>query len=572
MNWRCGWIRWPARSPICLTAGTSGNINALPGGQPSLLPCVETISRRSWICWIIGWGAMNCARRPRCLAHAQIKRNGSASPVSIRTRMQSRNRVLKVDQGKIDALMNLIGELVVSKNSLPFLAKRAEQVHGSREMAREIKDLHAVIDRLAQEMQSAIMAVRMLPVSDVFDRFPRLVRDCHAQAGQADRPGDRGRGHRRRQEHDRGTERPASAYRPQRYRSRHRDCRKIATTSASRRGPPFCCGRFRKAIRSSSRWSTTAAASIPKRSSGARCPRASSTKSGRHVLPIRRRSISCSSRLFHRSTRYPTCPGVASAWMWSVNGVRKAGGSVAILRVKDQGTTVRLSLPLSMAVTRVMVVEAAGACCSASRWIRLRNGPRAIATIFDTSSNQSVRAARRHRAALRLDGCWASILWSGSATATRRTRCWWCVPATAWSDLWSISFTKAWTSSLSPSWHPREYSRLFRFRAVGRWTCAAGPQSQGAFVTMPLNFTEDTLTVDGAATVEDALTLLEFLQSHANAKVDLGCLHPPSYRRPPGSPGRPAGDRGAAAGGLPRPLAVARRLGVQRLFAVIAHR
>jgi two-component system chemotaxis sensor kinase CheA len=43
-----------------------------------------------------------------------------------------------------------------------------------------------------------------------------------------------------------------------------------------------------------------------------------------------------------------------------MNGVRKAGGSVAIRSVKDAGTTVRLSLPLSMAVTRVMVVEAAG--------------------------------------------------------------------------------------------------------------------------------------------------------------------------------------------------------------------
>ena len=86
-------------------------------------------------------------------------------------------KVLKVDQGKLDTLMNLIGELVVSKNSLPFLARRAEDTFGSREMAREIKDQYGVIDRLAQEMQTAIMAVRMQPVSEAFDRFPRLVRD-----------------------------------------------------------------------------------------------------------------------------------------------------------------------------------------------------------------------------------------------------------------------------------------------------------------------------------------------------------------------------------------------------------
>ena len=86
-------------------------------------------------------------------------------------------RVLKVDQDSIDRLMNLIGELVVSKNALPFLARRAELVHGSREMSREIKDQYAVIDRLAQEMRGAIMQVRMIPVSEVFERFPRLVRD-----------------------------------------------------------------------------------------------------------------------------------------------------------------------------------------------------------------------------------------------------------------------------------------------------------------------------------------------------------------------------------------------------------
>jgi two-component system chemotaxis sensor kinase CheA len=82
-----------------------------------------------------------------------------------------------VDQAKIDSLMNLIAELVVAKNSLPFLAKRAEDVYGSREMGREIKDRFAIIDRLTQEMQRAIMDVRMLPVSEVFERFPRLVRD-----------------------------------------------------------------------------------------------------------------------------------------------------------------------------------------------------------------------------------------------------------------------------------------------------------------------------------------------------------------------------------------------------------
>lgn len=93
-------------------------------------------------------------------------------------------RTLKVEQVKIDRLMNLIGEMVVAKNALPYLAGRAEQVFGVRELAREIKSQYSVINRIAEEMQDAIMQVRMLPVSFVFQRFPRLVRDLAHKLGK----------------------------------------------------------------------------------------------------------------------------------------------------------------------------------------------------------------------------------------------------------------------------------------------------------------------------------------------------------------------------------------------------
>jgi two-component system chemotaxis sensor kinase CheA len=73
--------------------------------------------------------------------------------------------------------MNLIGEMVVAKNALPYLAGRAETVFGVRDLSREIKAQYAVINRIAEEMQDSIMQVRMMPVSFVFQRFPRLVRD-----------------------------------------------------------------------------------------------------------------------------------------------------------------------------------------------------------------------------------------------------------------------------------------------------------------------------------------------------------------------------------------------------------
>jgi two-component system chemotaxis sensor kinase CheA len=91
---------------------------------------------------------------------------------------------LKVDQAKIDRLMNLIGELLVEKNALPYLAQRAETQYGVRDLAREIKTRHSVIHRIADEMQDTIMQVRMMEVSCVLQRFPRLVRDISRKLGK----------------------------------------------------------------------------------------------------------------------------------------------------------------------------------------------------------------------------------------------------------------------------------------------------------------------------------------------------------------------------------------------------
>jgi two-component system chemotaxis sensor kinase CheA len=93
-------------------------------------------------------------------------------------------RLLKVDPARIDALLGLVGELVVAKNSLPFLARRAEEDFGCRQLAREIKERYAVVNRIAEELQGAVMRVRMMPLTQVFRRFPRLVRDLSTKLGK----------------------------------------------------------------------------------------------------------------------------------------------------------------------------------------------------------------------------------------------------------------------------------------------------------------------------------------------------------------------------------------------------
>lgn len=85
-------------------------------------------------------------------------------------------KTVKIEQKSIDSLMNVVGELLVAKNSLPYLADNVRDM--SYEMIkREIMEKYIFINRLSEQLQDLIMGMRMLPISYVFDRYPKLVRD-----------------------------------------------------------------------------------------------------------------------------------------------------------------------------------------------------------------------------------------------------------------------------------------------------------------------------------------------------------------------------------------------------------
>ena len=87
-------------------------------------------------------------------------------------------RTLRVDAARIDALVNLTGELTVAKNAIGHTAKLAQE--GNNALASVLKDRHAVLDRLVGELQRSVLGMRVLPLRHVFQRFPRLVREISA--------------------------------------------------------------------------------------------------------------------------------------------------------------------------------------------------------------------------------------------------------------------------------------------------------------------------------------------------------------------------------------------------------
>ena len=88
-----------------------------------------------------------------------------------------------MDESKIDALLDLAGELIVVKNGFAHLAKRVERNSVIAKNSRvQLEDQYDAVDRLACELHSAILQLRMVPMAQVFRSFPRLVRDIAAAA------------------------------------------------------------------------------------------------------------------------------------------------------------------------------------------------------------------------------------------------------------------------------------------------------------------------------------------------------------------------------------------------------
>jgi two-component system chemotaxis sensor kinase CheA len=92
-------------------------------------------------------------------------------------------KVVKVEQSSIDQLMSVVGELLVAKNSLPYLAESVAEQE-SEVTRRAILEKYSSIDRLTSQLQDLTMSMRMLPLTYVFDRYPKLVREISKKLGK----------------------------------------------------------------------------------------------------------------------------------------------------------------------------------------------------------------------------------------------------------------------------------------------------------------------------------------------------------------------------------------------------
>ncbi len=86
---------------------------------------------------------------------------------------------IRVDTNKVDSLVNLVGEIVITQSMLTMIGSDFESIQEDK-----LQNAIAELERNTREIQEAVMSIRMLPMSFVFNRFPRVVRDLSSKLGK----------------------------------------------------------------------------------------------------------------------------------------------------------------------------------------------------------------------------------------------------------------------------------------------------------------------------------------------------------------------------------------------------
>jgi two-component system chemotaxis sensor kinase CheA len=91
---------------------------------------------------------------------------------------------IRIDVVRLDALLNLVGELVIDRTRLVQLGNTLVDQFGDHGVLSDLQQTSQHIGRITDELQEQVMKSRMLPVENVFSRLPRVVRDVAAKQGK----------------------------------------------------------------------------------------------------------------------------------------------------------------------------------------------------------------------------------------------------------------------------------------------------------------------------------------------------------------------------------------------------
>ncbi len=98
--------------------------------------------------------------------------------------LRSASHAVRVDIRKLDRLMTLVGELVLVKSTLLSVAESLKAYGGDPALTAEMQRANRALERRLGELQAGILEVRMVPLEQVFDKLARMVRKIGREVGK----------------------------------------------------------------------------------------------------------------------------------------------------------------------------------------------------------------------------------------------------------------------------------------------------------------------------------------------------------------------------------------------------
>lgn len=169
---------------------TSASVPATEIGEPlsvveeiSGSPAPEIIKPQTVVATTVGAGS---PKAPEPIAPKKTTPTAKDAPVpdDKKAAAAATETTIRVDVNRLETLMDLSGELVLGRNRLAQVTQELMQRYENHDFLRELQETSSTIDFITTELQSAIMKTRMVPISKIFQKAPRIVRDLSKEFGK----------------------------------------------------------------------------------------------------------------------------------------------------------------------------------------------------------------------------------------------------------------------------------------------------------------------------------------------------------------------------------------------------
>jgi len=116
------------------------------------------------------------------------QRRSESSTVAAEAEVQrtatNTENVIRVDAGRIDAVLDLVGELIIAKSMMQDLLADMHRSLGHNPLRTRANDVLQLQSQILNKLQRSVMKIRMVPVERLFRRLPRIVRDTAKEVGR----------------------------------------------------------------------------------------------------------------------------------------------------------------------------------------------------------------------------------------------------------------------------------------------------------------------------------------------------------------------------------------------------